>query len=506
MPGRIHPGRKQKRLLQIVQRSVIRMLRLINQILDFSKLENDTLPLRIQHTDIIGELNRMIEVFRQNANEKDIRIHTAGLENTCTVWVDADKLDKIVTNLIINALKFTPPDGQIDIRFSIIPRSEAEKLCNLPPRTNSDSYIKLTVEDSGKGIPPTQLENIFERYRQIDESSNLRINRGTGIGLYYARRLAELHGGNLFAANRPQGGSVFTLLLPAHREATMPAGSEAQEQDTIQDGEQAGKVDFGLPSTASAGETPENTLLIIDDDTDISRYMRGLFSASSKVVNCFDATQAWQMIEETAPDLIVCDVIMPGINGYTLCKQVKENLSTCHIPVILLTAKITVDDQVEGLSAGANACVTKPFDPAYLTALVHSQLRNRDNARRLLAGTTQTNALAGEVLSAQDKLFMDNLYRLMENDLSNPELNITRMTEVLHISRTKFYYKIKGLTGVNPSVFFKNYKLNRAVELMKENKYSLTEIADITGFSTLSHFSASFKKQFGATPSKYINT
>ncbi|MDR2809940.1 MAG: response regulator [Tannerellaceae bacterium] len=494
-----------KRLLQIAQRSVVRMFRLVDQILDFGKMENGMLHLRIQQVDVIKELHQMMEVFVQNANEKNILLHACGLEDVCMAWVDADKLDKIVTNLIVNALKFTPPGGQIEIRFQVITRAEAGTHCKLRPNQTEASYIKLTVEDNGRGIPPNQLENIFKRYYQIDESSNIRIHWGTGIGLYYARKLAELHGGNLFAGNRPQGGALFTLLLPVYGKAPLAAENETENHAIVPPTvKQAGKVDFGLPS-ASAGESSENTLLIIDDDTDISRYMRELFSSSCKVVNYFDAESAWQRIEEIAPDLIVCDVIMPGMDGYAFCKQVKDNLSTCHIPVILLTAKMTIDDQVEGLNVGANAYVTKPFDPAYLTALVHSQLRNRDNARRLLAETTQTDALADEMLSVRDKLFMDSLYQLMENELSNPELNITRMTEVLHISRTKFYYKIKGLTGVNPSVFFKTYKLNRAVELMKENKYSLAEIADITGFSTLSHFSVSFKKQFGSTPSKYIN-
>jgi signal transduction histidine kinase/DNA-binding response OmpR family regulator len=497
-----------RRLLQIIQRSVVRMLRLANQILDFSKLDNDMLRLALHHTDIIKELKLMIEVFTQNAGEKNITLNAYGLEDVCMAWIDADKLDKIVSNLIINALKFTSSGGQIDLRFDIVPLPEARTLCSLLPGQTEAYWIKLTVEDNGRGIPPDQLENIFKRYCQIDESKNVRINWGTGIGLYYARRLAELHGGHLFAGNRMQGGAILTLLLPMYKNPPLSLDSEPEEQ--------GGRPAEAPPSTGQAkrphpgdgdikaGKTPENTLLIVDDDTDISHYMRELFSASYRVINCFDAETARQMTEETAPDLIVCDVIMPGINGYTFCKWVKENLSTCHIPVILLTAKMTVDDQVEGLNVGANAYVTKPFDPAYLTALVHSQLRNRDNARRLLAGTTQTNTLADDMLSARDKAFMDSLYQLMENELSNPELNITRMTEVLHISRTKFYYKIKSLTGVNPNVFFKNYKLNRAVELMKENKYSLAEIADITGFSTASHFSTSFKKQFGSTPSQYM--
>ncbi len=175
----------------------------------------------------------------------------------------------------------------------------------------------------------------------------------------------------------------------------------------------------------------------------------------------------------------------------------------CHIPVILITAKSTVENQVEGLNSGADAYVTKPFEPNYLLALIHSQLKNRENVRNILSKATQTDKIDENVLSPQDNEFMTELYQLMENELSNTDLDVSRMTEILKISRTKFYYKVKGLVGENPSSFFKTYKLNRAAELISEGKYTISEISDITGFSTLSHFSKSFKKHFGVAPTEY---
>jgi len=245
------------------------------------------------------------------------------------------------------------------------------------------------------------------------------------------------------------------------------------------------------------------SLLIIDDDTDVAHYLKTLLSSKYKVVVKFDAESAFKALEEVLPDLIISDVVMPGMDGYQFCKLVKENLSYSHIPVILLTAKATVDNQVEGLNCGANAYVVKPFEPQYLLALVKSQLLNREQMRNILSSSTQTEKIDENVLSPQDNAFMTSLYQLMESELSNSELNIARLTESLKISRTKFYYKVKGLTGENPNVFFKTYKLNRAAELILEGKYNTSEIADMTGFSTLSHFSVSFKKQFGISPSKY---
>jgi AraC-like DNA-binding protein len=194
---------------------------------------------------------------------------------------------------------------------------------------------------------------------------------------------------------------------------------------------------------------------------------------------------------------------MPEMSGLDFCRTIKDDLHLCHIPVVLVTAKSTVGNQVEGLNTGADAYVTKPFDPAYLLALIKSQLKNRENVRKLLGEKTKIDKVGKKILSPQDSAFMDELYKLMETELSNPELNISRMTEVLRISRTKLYYKIKGLTGTNPNLFFKTYKLNRAAELLREGKLNVSEIADITGFSTLPHFSTSFKKQFGVSPSDF---
>ena len=217
----------------------------------------------------------------------------------------------------------------------------------------------------------------------------------------------------------------------------------------------------------------------------------------------FDADSAFALLKEETADLVMSDVMMPGKTGYELCRMIKDDLQLCHIPVVLVTAKTAIDDQVEGLDCGADAYVTKPFDPNYLSALLASQLKNRDKIRSIIAGATETDDISEENLSGKDKAFMDNLFRLMEEELSNPDIDITRLTGIMKISRTKLYYKVKGLTGENPSVFFRRYKLNRAAQLLRENKYTVSEIAEMTGFNSLSHFSTSFKKQFGKSPSEY---
>ena len=204
------------------------------------------------------------------------------------------------------------------------------------------------------------------------------------------------------------------------------------------------------------------------------------------------------------PNIVLSDVAMPGKDGYELCQEIKQDIQLSHIPVILVTAKVTAENQVEGLNVGADAYVTKPFEPAVLSALIQSQLKNRERIRKILTKSTTTDADSMDnVLSSQDRHFIDELYKLMEEELSNSELDVTRITKMLYISRTKLYYKIKGLTGETPSNFFRTYKLNRAAELLKSGKYTVAEVADKCGFSTQSHFSVVFKKQFGVTPTEY---
>lgn len=494
-----------KKLLHIVQQSVNRMLRLVNQLMDFNKLENDTLKLKVKRTDVVTELKRIMEIFNVNAQSKDISLITTGIEDSFLMWLDADKIDKITTNLLSNALKFTPRGGKIEVNFDVITGEEARQAFRIPQEQTFAQYIKLEVADTGIGIPEEQTERIFERYYQLNNQSVGSYNWGTGIGLYYARSLAHLHHGLLKAGNRTDGqGAVFTLILPTSDEAYSPEERDNEQQEQ-------GKA-YPLQPDSPTGtsthdeEEEDDTLkkiLVVDDDTEVAHYLKVLLSPTYRVICRFNAEDAFKAVSEEAPDLVLSDVVMPGTDGYTLCRKIKEDLQLCHTPVILVTAKANMEDQVEGLNTGADAYVTKPFDPTYLQALIQSQLKNREKVRALLGRNTQTDAIADDVLSPQDNAFMTELYRLMENELSNPELDISHMTELLKISRTKFYYKVKGLTGENPSSFFKTYKLNRAAELIKEGKYSISEIADMTGFSTHSYFSKAFKKQFGIAPSEY---
>lgn len=481
-----HLSGEDKSLLSIAQRSIQRMFKLVNQLMDFNKLENDTLRLSVEQIDVVKSMNDICDTFEFNAKEKGISLNRLGMEDQLMAWTDGDKLEKIVSNLLSNALKFTPRGGHIDVSLDV-----------------ADGQVKVTVADTGKGIPEEQLENVFKRYYQLDNQTKAIVNWGTGIGLYYSRRLAELHHGSLVAGNRKEGtGAVFALCYPMNEQAYSEEERRPIEGDGVADYRIIDAPVVGAPHESDNDSRP--TILVVDDDTEIVNYMRVLFSQDYRLITCLDAETALEEMRAEEPNIVLSDVAMPGMDGYQLCQEIKQDIQLSHIPVILVTAKITSENQVEGLSVGADAYVTKPFEPAVLSALIQSQLKNRDRVRKLLTKSTTTeDEGVDNALSEQDKHFMEELYKLMEEELSNSELDVTRITKMLYISRTKLYYKIKGLTGETPSSFFRTYKLNRAAELLKGGKHTVAEIADMTGFSTQSHFSVVFKKQFGVTPSEY---
>ena len=485
-----------RQLVGIIQRSSTWMLSLVNQLLDFNRIGNKKLQMKVTKMDITGPLRDIAGLFRFNADSKGLDFVSVGLEEPFTMWVDADKVQKIVMNLLSNAFKFTPPGGKVTLSFDVISREEAAARFPLTEADTDGQWASISVADTGPGIPQDQLEKIFERYFQASSRQEV---QGSGIGLFYARALSGFHHGYIKAWNREEGGALLNVILP------ISASSYTEDERTTE------QPQLQIASQLQAAPSPETEpgegrkhIAVVDDDIDVANYLKILLKPYYKVSVYFDGASALKgMEEEDTPDLVISDVVMPGMSGYELCEAVKGNLQLSHIPVVLVTAKVAVENQVQGLDKGADAYVTKPFQPAYLTALVKSLLENREKLHRQLGSVTTTEDIAPEALSPRDAAFMKNLYELMEKELANNDLDITRMTEMMKISRTKFYYKVKGLTGENPSVFFKRYKLNRAADLLKEGKYNMSEIAYMTGFNTLSHFSTSFKKQFGVPPSDY---
>lgn len=372
------------------------------------------------------------------------------------------------------------------------------------------------VPTFGKAIKEDKLQDVFKRYYQLADTQNPNLyGWGTGIGLYYVKRLVELHHGSIMVENVHEvsetsaeaslrNGVEFTFCLPMDRSIYNKVEIAEQEKRVMQ---------IPLSADCSMEAKPEENkkmnrpkILVVDDDVDVAQYLRHIFASDYEVVNRYSAEEALADLEEVKPDLILSDIIMDKMSGYEFCRVLKNDLMFSHIPVILITAMSKMSEQIEGLKLGAVAYVTKPFDPAYLKALVVSQLQNMQLLRQRLGESTETESLSEKVadtLSEQDRKFMDELYRLMEKHSNEQNLSVSTMCKDMLISPAKFNYKVKELTGETPGIFFRKYKLNRAAAWLREGKYNVSEIAVLTGFSTAAHFSVAFKKQFGVSPSEY---
>lgn len=474
-----------KKLLNIVKYSINRMLRLVNQLMDVNKVEEDALQLSVRKMDIIEVIHKIVESVSFNASMKQIKIATNGLDGAFVMWLDADKLDKIMNNLLSNALKFTPDGGEIDITF-----------------TTKDGNAIISVADTGSGLPEDKKEKIFERFYQLKNQTEKTYGMGTGIGLYYSRKLAQLHHGSLIASNRKDTqGAVFVLTLPTADEvyANDPKLTEEGQENLYP----VTGVDMPLESNDSSRQNNKPIILVIDDDVDAVNYLQTLLSPYYNVVYRFNADSALKILEKLEPKVILSDVTMPGMNGYEFCDKIKKDPQLCHIPVILVTARTTVDNQVEGLETGADAYVTKPFAPKLLIAVIRSQIANREKIRSLLNTSTETTESVEKALAPSDASFMDKMYKVMEENITDSDIDVNKIAGQMGMSRSKFYYKLKGLTDTTPATFFRTYKLNKAAKLIKDGQYNISEITFMTGFSSLSYFSTCFKKQFGVSPSEY---
>ncbi|MBR1406324.1 MAG: helix-turn-helix domain-containing protein [Bacteroidales bacterium] len=477
---------ERKRIHALARRNVARMLNLTSQLMDFNKLDHGQLALTVSRCDLSTLIRNIWESFSVGARQKNVDFHLIGCEQPHQGWADVDKLEKVLWNLLSNALKFTPPGGSVDLDVSC-----------------QDEILSVKVLDTGIGLDESQLPHLFDRFNQGRAGRQV---GGTGIGLYYTKSLIDLHHGTIRAANRTdRRGSVFAFSLPVGESAY--SESEKKPDADLQSHSLSARVasyDTGEIQLSSDGqELP--SILIIDDDYDLVYYLRSLLAKDFRVLYRFDAMSGYNLIREEQPDVIICDVMMMDVSGMELCKMVKENLEICHIPIIMLTARSAVADQVKAFDLGANAYVVKPFEPGYLLALVRSMIENQRRLKQSLSFSTEAPAQEeADGLGPRDRQFMDRVYANLEDCMASGEIDIDIIAARTGVSRSKLFYKIKALTGQTPGEFFTSYRLNRAAQLLLEEKYKISAVAIMTGFNSSSHFAALFRKHFGILPSQYI--
>lgn len=430
--------------------------------------------------------------------------------DSLTVIYDADKLDKIMNNLLMNATKYTLDSGRIIVKLD---------LTKYPERTtgNDWTYMEIRVTDNGIGIDKNDFTRLFKRFSRLVTPSKYGQIKGFGIGLNYVYHLVENHKGKIRAERNVSRGMTFTVVIPVCESAYSEDERASDDMDMKQEAEQAAGSDIlpAIPVTDDAAEeeaagAERRKILIIEDNPDMNAFIAGLFSDKFDVTTAFDGLNGLQRAVETVPDIIISDVLMPRMDGYELCSEVKKNKDICHIPVILLTAKVMDEEQIRGYDQGADMYLSKPFNPSVLISIVNRMMAKQDKLKVLLisaCGAQDSVPAEKDVrleLSPLDRKFLDKLYKYIEDNIPNDDININILSRELGYSRANFYRKIKALTGATPNDLLKTYRLNRAAELILTREYTLGEISEMTGFGTQSHFSNLFKKHFGISPKEYL--
>lgn len=486
----IHNRELRQDTITALQRNINRLMRLVNQLLDFRKAESGTMKLMVQKGDFNDLLYQVVEYFRPLTDRKHINFEIEGNTDR-EIWFDPDKLDKIISNLISNALKYTPEQGKIRVRYKL-------------ENPDDSDILSMEVTDSGPGIDKAKLPQVFDRFYRVESVTGKTF--GAGIGLALTKSLVEVHKGRIFVTNDAELGAKFTFEIPVSRDAYKK--DQIQEQEMVYESKDY-LVDFDDLPDDEKSELPEvsgdkkYTLLIVEDNVDFRNLLSNYFSTFFHVVEADNGKQGFELVLEKHPDIVITDVMMPEMNGIELCKQIKTNLEVSHIQVILLTARTGEQARHEGYIAGAESYIPKPINLRVLHTRVNSLLDQRIRLIEKFNSGYMPEPGEGKV-SSLDNRFLANIQELITRKIIDPELNVTGLCREIGVSNSVLYRKLTKLTGKSPVEFIRYIRLQNAARLMKNEEVNVSEAAYRSGFNDLSYFSRSFKSQFGNTPKQFL--
>ncbi|CAN5883071.1 sensor histidine kinase [soil metagenome] len=477
---------------QLINRNAERLLELINQLLDLSKLEAGKLELHFQPGEITGFFKVLASSFTYLFESKHIRFSCQFPAESVWVHFDPDKLEKIFTNLFSNAYKFTPSGGEV---VFLVEKEEGEiSLC----------IIKATLQDSGIGIPGTQLPKIFDRFHQIDASAT-RSNEGTGIGLALVKELVALHGGEVTAASAENKGTTFRITLPL---------ALATKKEVAASGETAGQKEYSVPErfqpgpahpvlTDTPAQHPATQVLVVEDQAELRHFISSQLSEQFQVLHAANGLMGYEIALDTVPDIIISDVMMPVMDGIELCQKLKADERTSHIPLILLTAKADYESKLHGLETGADDYLIKPFKMEELLVRMKNLLESRKKLRERFTKQIHLNPKEISVTSV-DERFLQRAISILETNMSNDRFDVEAFSKEIGLSRTHLHRKLTAITGHAPNEFIRTVRLKRAALLLQQHHGNISEIAYSVGFSSLSYFTKCFKEIYGVPPSEYV--
>lgn len=493
------PARQKEYL--VMERNADRILTLVNQLMDTRKIDKGQMKLMFSETDLVSYVRDAVDIFSYQAGIKGVKLNIIPRVDRLNAWIDPNNFDKIILNLLSNSFKHISDNGVINVYISA-----GHDADSVPPL---DHYIEIIVEDNGTGIEENEIDHIFERFYQI--SSDASNANGTGIGLHLAMSLARLHHGSLTARNNtPMPGCSFCLRIPfgkSHlKDEEINVGRLTYASKRPLHPASVSTSDSGNSDTARQQIRKKYTLLIADDDDEITSYLAGYFESLYKIIICRDGKEALDTISSSVPDIVLADVMMPRMDGITLLKKIKQNIHTNHIPVVLLTALSGDDHNIEGLSCGADAYLTKPFNIDIVTSTIDNLLKGREILRNNFSGNQEQehHMVYIKPKSADDRL-MKKVMDVINRNIGNPELNVEMIAREAGISRVHLYRKLKELTNQSTRDFIRNTRLRQAEALLMSDKdYNISEIALLVGFGNTTSFSNSFKELYGMSPSKYV--
>lgn len=489
---------KSRELLKMVQRNALALQQLVSNILDFRKIQNGKMELKLYRFDIVKTLTMWVGDFQLTAERKQIRLHldVDNLKGSHEMIADQEKISRIVFNLLSNALKYTPAGGEIFVSLK-----------------DEGANLRLDVRDTGKGISQDEADKIFERFFQAKGAAS-----GTGIGLALVKSFVELHHGEARVESEPGKGSDFIVVIPREQEgdsqvihndvgivdnsanASVSEGKNVVDESVLQyidDGDRSrGKV-----QQLVSENTNRPTVLVIDDNTDIRQYERTLLQDEYIVLEAADGKEGLAVALKEVPDLVICDVMMPVMDGLEFTKQLKTNTATSHIPVIMLTAKNLEEHRAEGYEHGADSYITKPFHSKVLLARIENLLRQRQLLKNLYQGTKEAEKEISEShLEDRDKQFLKQLQAIIQKNLSDSEFGVEDMGQQIGLSRVQLYRKVKAMTGSSVVDLLRKARLAKARRLLETRSMSVSEVAYEVGFSAPSYFTKCFKEEYGMLP------
>ena len=488
-----------KESLHLMQKNANRLLLLVNQLMDFQKTESGNMKLNVSDNDMVDFLSEVYLSFNELAKSQKINFKFENPYKTLPAFFDENLFEKVCFNLISNAFKFSKDNG--DVTLTIKLATELEK-STLPVFVQDEiskaigDILMISVADNGLGISEKNLKDIFKPFYQVQSTAN-KIQSGSGIGLSLTKSIVKLSHGAIWATSKLNIGTTFTVLLPISKENFSENEINIDKQDYT--------IDEHVELPAMPFESKNQTVLIIDDDEDIRHFIANTLSTSFKVLTASDGREGLEIATAEMPDIVLCDVMMPHITGLELCKKLKSNIKTGHIPIILITSRALSMQIQEGFNAGADEYITKPFRTSLLLLKINTLLQNRERLKNIYSKKFSLESLGIEVVSS-DERFMDKISEIIQQNFANPDLDVDYIAKELGMSRTNLYRKVKSLTNLSTIDLIINVRLLTAKKMMIESDLSIAEIGYETGFNSPAYFTTSFKKQYGMTPKEFLET